>query len=314
MTNKPKTISDTARALLTAAATRGDYLIRPPKLPIAATRQVVRSLLSAGLAEEVPAPIDDAGFAWRTGEDGSALMLRTTALGIARVGEGQAGTPTPEPVAPKASGITGTDAGTAVAELPPLVTDLAAYGSQQVQDRPGGANRGKIADNAAPPQGEYARGVFEPPGAALGPNAASIRALRQSGLRQAAQALLDAWNKCAGDHYVDIADSVNGHFSALRSALAATASVSASNVRSRSPRDTKQAQVLAMLRRDEGASGPQIADAMGWAPHTVRGFLAGLAKKGIKVDVLKRVRQVGPDRLGAKGSYTVYRITGSIGG
>ena len=82
--------------------------------------------------------------------DISTRMLRTTALGIARVGEGQAGTPTPEPVAPKASGITGTDAGTAVAELPPLVTDLAAYGSQQVQDRPGGANRGKIADNAAP--------------------------------------------------------------------------------------------------------------------------------------------------------------------
>jgi DNA-binding MarR family transcriptional regulator len=44
-------------------------------------------------------------------------------------------------------------------------------------------------------------------------------------------------------------------------------------------KDTKQAQILAMLRRNEGASGPRIAEAMGWALHTVRGLLAGLANK-----------------------------------
>jgi predicted ArsR family transcriptional regulator len=66
--------------------------------------------------------------------------------------------------------------------------------------------------------------------------------------------------------------------------------------------------VLAILSRPEGASGPQIAEAMGWAPHTVRGFLAGLAKKGMAVEVIERVRQVGPNRQGAKGSYTVYRL------
>jgi hypothetical protein len=68
-----------------------------------------------------------------------------------------------------------------------------------------------------------------------------------------------------------------------------------------------------MLRRDEGASGPQIAEATGWAPHSVRGFLAGLARKGLKVEVLERVRQVGPDKQGAKGSYTVYRLGRSHG-
>jgi hypothetical protein len=36
MADKPKKLSDTARALLTVAATRGDHLIRPPKLPIVA--------------------------------------------------------------------------------------------------------------------------------------------------------------------------------------------------------------------------------------------------------------------------------------
>jgi hypothetical protein len=38
------------------------------------------------------------------------------------------------------------------------------------------------------------------------------------------------------------------------------------------------------------------------------GFLAGLEKRGIEVSVLERVRQVGPNKAGAKGSYTVYRV------
>jgi len=45
-----------------------------------------------------------------------------------------------------------------------------------------------------------------------------------------------------------------------------------------------------------------------WASHTCRGFLAGLKKKGIKIDTLERVRMVGPNRDGAKGSYMVYQI------
>jgi hypothetical protein len=69
-----------------------------------------------------------------------------------------------------------------------------------------------------------------------------------------------------------------------------------------------------MLARDEGASGPQIAEAMGWAPHTVRGFPAGVAKKGITIEVLERVRQVGPHKQGAKGSYTIYRLTSEVEG
>jgi hypothetical protein len=52
---------------------------------------------------------------------------------------------------------------------------------------------------------------------------------------------------------------------------------------------------------------------MGWAPHTVRGFLAGLSKKGVTVEVLERVRQVGPNKAGAKGSYTVYRVSDASG-
>jgi hypothetical protein len=134
-------LSDTARALLTVAATRGDHLIRPPKLPIAAARQVVRSLLKAALVEKMPARVDDAGYAWRTSEDGEVLMLRATALGLARIGEGETGTPTPELTAAETRDTTGADAGTAVAGLAPLVTDVAAYGSQQGQGGREDANR-----------------------------------------------------------------------------------------------------------------------------------------------------------------------------
>lgn len=64
-----------------------------------------------------------------------------------------------------------------------------------------------------------------------------------------------------------------------------------------------------MLRRPEGATVAQIAEATGWAQHTVRGFFAGLKKKGHAVEVKSRERMVGPNKTGAKGSFTVYRIS-----
>jgi hypothetical protein len=74
-------------------------------------------------------------------------------------------------------------------------------------------------------------------------------------------------------------------------------------------RGTKQEAVLALLRRPEGATVAQVAEATGWANHTVRGFFAGLKKRqGITVEVLERVRQVSPNKQGAKGSYSVCRI------
>ncbi|MBL6081564.1 DUF3489 domain-containing protein [Belnapia sp. T18] len=60
----------------------------------------------------------------------------------------------------------------------------------------------------------------------------------------------------------------------------------------RQPREgTKQQQVLAMLRRPEGATVAQIVDATGWQAHTARGFFAGLQKcQRIAVEAAKRVR------------------------
>ena len=76
----------------------------------------------------------------------------------------------------------------------------------------------------------------------------------------------------------------------------------------RQPRqDTKRALVLGLLRRTKGTTVAQVCDTTGWARHTVHGFFAGLKKAGTPIEVLERVRQVGPGKQGAAGSYTVYR-------
>ena len=48
----------------------------------------------------------------------------------------------------------------------------------------------------------------------------------------------------------------------------------------KAPREhSKQAQVIAMLQRPEGATIEQICEATGWQQHTVRGTFAGAFKK-----------------------------------
>jgi hypothetical protein len=75
---------------------------------------------------------------------------------------------------------------------------------------------------------------------------------------------------------------------------------------------TKQARMIELLKRPEGATVEQIAAATGWQNHTIRGAISGALKKklGFKVEAT-RTREVGPNKTGAKGSSTVYRIVGS---
>ncbi len=51
------------------------------------------------------------------------------------------------------------------------------------------------------------------------------------------------------------------------------------------PREgSKLAAVVDLLQREGGATIEQLADAMGWLPHTTRAALTGLRKRGFGID------------------------------
>ena len=67
----------------------------------------------------------------------------------------------------------------------------------------------------------------------------------------------------------------------------------------RTRENSKQAQVIAMLKRPEGATIAQICEATNWQAHTVRGTFAGAFKKKLGLTVTS-------DK--AEGGVRVYRI------
>ena len=48
---------------------------------------------------------------------------------------------------------------------------------------------------------------------------------------------------------------------------------------------TKQAQIIALLERPEGASIAEIVDATGWMPHSARGLISGGLKKKLGLPI-----------------------------
>ena len=64
--------------------------------------------------------------------------------------------------------------------------------------------------------------------------------------------------------------------------------------RQRLPRQgSKESQVIAMLRRPEGATLAQIGESTGWQAHTIRGFFAAALKKRHGLDVTSEKAQGG---------------------
>lgn len=62
----------------------------------------------------------------------------------------------------------------------------------------------------------------------------------------------------------------------------------------------KQDTVIALLRREEGATLAEMIEATGWLPHSTRAVLTGLRKKGHALEKSKR------------GDATCYRIVEGV--
>ena len=74
-----------------------------------------------------------------------------------------------------------------------------------------------------------------------------------------------------------------------------------SSVESRKVRpDTKQAQVIAMMRQPKGATIDAIMRSTGWQQHSVRGFFAAVVRKRLGMDLTSEATERG----------RVYRIVG----
>lgn len=61
-------------------------------------------------------------------------------------------------------------------------------------------------------------------------------------------------------------------------------------------RASKQDQVLALLRRQDGASIAEICGATGWQAHSARGFMSGALKKRLKIEVISEKNEAGERR------------------
>ena len=262
-------LTDTQRSILTAAADHPEHLAYPPeRLPAAPRQAVAKALLKGDLVIAVHRTAYEAQAKWTV--DGEEMLLKITDEGLRAVGRN------------------------AVDEMELGGLSEAEYEAEQdLAQRAMDAGIDLTAEDAA--EQVAALGLAdEAPEATPAPRAT---------LREAAQRLLDAWDD-EENQRADLGSAMD----ALRQMLTKPPRPAREPGAPRKPREgTKQEQVLAMLRRPEGATVAQIAEATGWASHTVRGFFAGLKKKGHAIEVLERVRQVGPNKEGARGSYTVYK-------
>ena len=289
------TLSDTQRVILSQASERDDGLAIPPdRLPGAARQKVAAALIRQGLVSEEDASTCVAREAWQI--DGRTRLLRITDTGLRAIGieadEGDAMVGEPD-----CSGIEGS-----VPDTTATSAEDDAEQEDEEDDRPRHERNGIDEAMIYGPAEDWQQPADD---VDLFEQALAQREARQ--LQRAAHALLVAWDASPAQDATD--NPISRAIEALRAALASKPA--------RTPREpgaprkaregTKQEAVLALLRRDAGATIAQICEATSWQQHTVRGFFAALKKKGIAVTVLERVRE---NKEGGRGSYSVYHLPG----
>ena len=100
------------------------------------------------------------------------------------------------------------------------------------------------------------------------------------------------------DAEIDASNAVDPELEAAVTAIETAARAETKTPRTRD--NSKQATVIGMLQRPEGATIQQIVDATSWQPHTVRGTFAGAFKKRLGLAITS-TKDVGGQR--------VYRIS-----
>ena len=101
-----------------------------------------------------------------------------------------------------------------------------------------------------------------------------LRAARLSGKR-----LLALWNGLPGADRLSKVGDREALIDRLWSALEALPDPQPA-------RASKQAEVIALLRRPEGATVDEVRAATGWQPHTVRGVFSGALKKKLGLAIV----------------------------
>ena len=297
-------LSDTQRDILTAAAQHPDHLAYPPeRLPAGARQKVAQALLKNDLVIAMHRSAYDAHAKWTIEgqEDAAPPHRRGAARHRHRAGprrrhahgaDGRGGRHTAGRGGPGAESAQGAT----------VAQDEVEPEEEEEDDRPRHERLGVDEALIYGPAEEWRQ-----PGedAAMLERALAERTPR--GLKAAAAAVLAVWDDEA-NREGDMIGALNGPMQALRTALA--------DKPARAPRDPGG---RASLGGDEAGGGAGHAAPArggdgrpgrrghGLGRDTVRGFFAGL-KKGHDVQVLERVRMVGPNKEGAKGSYTIYHL------
>src|SRR5438105_15099850 len=108
--------------------------------------------------------------------------------------------------------------------------------------------------------------------------------------------LLALWNALPG---VEKRRKVGGRAMLIDQLWTAVEALPEPEPQSDAKRPSKQDEVIGMLRRPEGATVDEVASAMGWQRHTVRGLFSGTLKKKLRLTVASAQEERG----------RVYRIT-----